>query len=250
MLSAFAWVARIDPDSWARLAAPAAPGAATTTVPLEPRETAGVGDAVGHGRLPWRHSDGRPLLRTVMSTEAFAILASTGVVTGRPDTDGEQFTAGYEWMRWQMARHLPDYRGEYPMWAWDRIPRAGLIDVLDGVTGILVTHAADHDLILLSDEALYIDVLNGRRTLPADLNDDAAIDAYVDHWDRTPAAGGHGHRQWWELPTHLLEQILDTWEQIIYPDTRGHRYVQACVPAIHAADVVDAVRLPATAEKD
>lgn len=246
--STSAWIARIDPDSWARLNAPAtaAPEPASH-VPLEPRTATSLGGAVGHGRLRWRHSDGRTLLRTVMSLEVFATLAATGAVTGRPQSDDEQFTAAYEWMRWQMARHLPHYRGEYPMWAWARIPRTALIDILDDATGILITHAAQHDRMLLSDEALYMDVLNGTRTLPDDLADDNAADAYITHWQQTLADAGHSHLPWWELPAHLLHQILDTWEPIIYPDTRGHRYVQACVPAIHAADVIDAVQLPAPA---
>lgn len=211
-------------------------------VPL--RSVRRVEDAVPRWRLRNTFPDGRVVLRTVMSEEAFEVLSSRGWLSGRPTGLNDDEAAAYGWMRWQMLRRLPGYRGEFPVWAWRGGRRWEVLSVLEGRTGILVTHAAREESFVSSREGLFASVLNGLPLLPDGLDDDGE-DAFFDRWDGLVADAGCGPDPWWRYPLPVLRELLSTWEEIVVDDPEPRRLLQACLPVLWASDVVDAVVLPA-----
>lgn len=198
-------------------------------------------EVLPRGDLAQRSRDGRVMLWTVMSEEAFAVLQSDGAISGRPEFM-EPYSAAYGWMRWQMMRRLPSYRGQFPIWAWRNPHRWELLEILEGASGVLVTHVAPEESMVCSREGLFVSVVNGYPLPPDGLSDDE-FDEFFDRWGEVLIDAGCGRLQWWQYPAAVLRELLSSWEEIIVEDAASAGLVQACVPLLQAADVIDAVAL-------
>lgn len=236
-----AWLRRIDRASHGALGS--APESLSTPLPTAaPIRSASRRELMlPRGALPRRARDGQVVLWTVMSDDAFAVLQRDGAVSGRPEFM-EPYSAAYGWVRWQMMRRLPNYRGQFPVWAWRNPKRWELLEILDGAIGVLVTHVAPEESMVCSREGLFTSVLNGA-PLPPDGFSDDALDEFFDRWDEVLIDADCGQFPWWQYPVSVLRELLSTWEEIIVEDADSAGLVQACVPLLQAADVIDAVAL-------
>lgn len=244
------WLREMDPGAYRILGVnPPAPVRVPAAPEVPLRSVRRVEDAVPRWRPRRRLRDGRVVLRTVMSKGAFEVLSSQGWLSGRPPGPDDDNAAAYGWMRWQMQRRLPGYRGEFPVWAWRGGRRWEMLSVLDGCTGILVTHAAHEQSIVSSREGLFACVLNGNPLLPDGLDQDGE-DAFFDRWHELVMGVGCGVEPWWRYPLPVLRELLSTWEEIVVDTPGSKRLLQACVPVLWASDVLHAVALPGRAAED
>lgn len=73
-------------------------------------------------RLP---ADSLVRVYTYQETEALERIEALGYLTGPTEDEVDRFfKPAYDWMREQMATRVPDYSGEYPVWAWLKRPSA------------------------------------------------------------------------------------------------------------------------------
>jgi hypothetical protein len=154
----------------------------------------------------------------------------------------------------QMAARLPTI-GTAALWLWARTTRRDLVSCCRRSRGqVLLTCRVPRERALLSHEVEWHHVLNGSLgempRLPGESGDDAfarwekASDAFE---ARLEAAGVKRRtapaRDW---PADLREEIEQSWERIFDRRSYGpHEFWQATVHALHAGDLVEAVRISA-----
>lgn len=99
---------------------------------------------------------------TVQREAAWRELQALGELTGREEIVDEYFVGPYRWMMGQMARRLPGYRGNYPVWVWVR-PKPDLRSsclLPRGERGVRLTLKIDPARVLVSDFFAWHAVLN------------------------------------------------------------------------------------------
>ena len=142
-----------------------------------------------------------------------------GIFIERQFIDEEFFLRSYEWMRRQMAKRLPAYSGDFPVWAWAERPDLRTIYWnVKGYPFFLLTIEVPADRVLLSDFGDWHIVLN---------------DGYL------PIDDADFEREW-ESPA-TQEEKEASWERIF--DVYGQRYdsdgrIQACVDRVYLHEVI------------
>lgn len=99
---------------------------------------------------------------TIQREAAWRELQIRGELTGREELVGEGFLEPYRWMMGQMARRMPGYRGNYPIWVWVW-PKPDLRSswlLPKGERGVRRTLKVDPARVLVSDFMAWHEVLN------------------------------------------------------------------------------------------
>ena len=207
--------------------------------------------AVPAGRIPFDLSAEAVFCYTVISDQALRVLHRAGSVRPEPvKLSGDQarddsFAAAYDWMRWQMHRHIQGYAGGFPIWVWARTSRRDLVGTVNDMAAqspgsALVTLRIPRDQLLLTDYLTWHDVLNGSPTVPIECvgcgtpncDDASCFDRWFDDWyDRwtaqIPEDEAGAQLPWWCWPTDLQARLFESWEAILALQ-RGS-LVQGCV---------------------
>ena len=207
--------------------------------------------AVPAGRIPFDLSGEAVLCYTVISGEALRVLHRVGSVRPEPVKFGgdqamdDSFAAAYDWMRWQLHRHIQGYAGGFPIWVWARTSRRDLVSTVDDLAGqspgsALLTLRIPRDRLLLTDYLTWHDVLNGSPTVPIECvgcgtshcDDAGCFDRWFDSWyDRwtaqIPQDEDGTQLPWWCWPPHLQARLFDSWEAV--RSLQRGSLVQGCV---------------------
>lgn len=229
----------------------------STSLPSEPPEVP-ASRAVPPGRIGYDLDADPLLLHSLLSADAYAQLASNGVLRVDPaHFNFPEFRAAYDWMRDQMRRRIPGSSGNYPIWLWAKIRRRDLIDSVRRDTrrhpgSILVTCRIPRNRCLLSHFDDWHHVLNAwpyidcaEPTTDAELAEyERRLDqAYAEHEARLEQAGLPATAPIEDWPADLRAQCDASWEAILdvtrYPASSCW---QACVDTLQATDVTTAVR--------
>jgi hypothetical protein len=210
--------------------------------------------AVPAGRIPFDLGASAVLCYTVVSDDAVDVLSRTGSV--RPERvlfDGgdefdDSFVAAYDWMRWQMHRHIHGYTGGFPIWVWARIGRRDLVSTVNEMAAqnagsTLVELRIPREQLLLTDYLTWHDVLNGSPAIPVvcvgcgtlHCDDASCLDGWFDDWyDRwstdVPRDEDGAKLPWWCWPPPMQARLFDGWDTI--RSLRPGWTVQGCVERI------------------
>jgi hypothetical protein len=208
--------------------------------------------AVPPGRVGYDLDDDRLLLHTIQSADAFEVLGSTRTLRPDPSMADPLYADAYDWMDRQMAARLPT-SGHGALWLWARTTRRDLVSCCRRSRGqVLLTCRVPRERALLSHEVEWHHVLNRglgeMPRLPGESEDDAFArwEKASDAFDARLAAAGVERmttpvRNW---PADLRDEIERSWERIFDRDSYGpHEFWQATVHALHADDVMEAVRI-------
>ena len=203
------------------------------------------------GPAPVRPQRQALLCYTVISGEALRVLRSVGSV--RPESvpiGGDQaiddsFVAAYDWMRWQMHRHIQGYAGGFPIWVWARTSRRDLVSTVNDMAGqspgsALVTLRIPRERLLLTNYLTWHDVLNGNPSIPIECVGcgtshcanascfDSWFDAWHHRWNaQMPQDADGAQLPWWCWPPPLQARLFDSWDGI--RSLRPGSLVQGCV---------------------
>jgi hypothetical protein len=208
------------------------------------------------GRLPFDLGAEEVYCFTLTTAAALGTLQTTGTVG--PDTGGggargdfdDSFAAAYDWMRWQMYRHLDGYTGGFPIWVWARTRRRDLVDNIKTTASllpgsVLLTLRIPRRHLLLTDYMYWHDVLNGHPSCPLrcprcgrpHCEEPQCLDLWFDPWSETwdariPRGDGGERLPWWSWPPDLQSELFDSWESV--RQTRPRWPVQGCVERLQA----------------
>lgn len=150
--------------------------------------------------------------------------------------DGDYELFQHDWMRMQMAKRLPDYSGEFPVWAYLRRPNLRQTQWFDSPTLLLVADVP-RERLLVSNYEWWVYTLNHWYM--------SLTEAEDDEYDRRHAVSYHGHGI-----HRVTQEMLDSWERVFRTDPltdpeqiawRGystHNDLQACVDRIFPHEVV------------
>lgn len=207
--------------------------------------------AVPPGRVSHDLDDRLLLLHTVQAASAVNVLAMTGTLRPDPALADADFAEAYAWMLGQMGRRLPT-KGDGALWLWARTRREHLVSCCRHARGqVLLTCRVPRDRVLLSHFDEWHSVLNrGLGVLPR-LSGESEDDAFT-RWERASdeldaglkAAGVHRNVPVADWPADLRAMIGQSWECIFERANYGRREIwQATVHALHATDVIAAVRI-------
>lgn len=89
-----------------------------------------------------------------------------GYITGNPnfilpnEEHYESFDRPYKWMVEQMAKRIPNFSGEYPVWAWVKRPDTRIKHIKHHLDDVLISAQVDRKRILLSCFDLWHSALN------------------------------------------------------------------------------------------
>ncbi|BDH62050.1 hypothetical protein MTP04_21800 [Lysinibacillus sp. PLM2] len=99
---------------------------------------------------------------TVQHLEAYKKLREQGFLEGREAFVDKDFLKAYHWMKQQMIKRIPNYKGEnYPIWLWKRsVNRNERVLLPKGTRGVILTLEIPDDQILWSDFQSWHFVLN------------------------------------------------------------------------------------------
>jgi len=255
-----AWLPQHDPAAASVLAAGGAfsdPPPNFADLSLEWPEPVAAAQAIPAGRVPFNLRADAVLSYTVISGSAGQVLRSTGSLRPEPATaHGAQglddaFVAAYDWMRWQMHRHLPGYSGGFPIWVWARTTRRDLVSTAQDMArrspgSVLITLRIPRDQLLLSDYFTWHDVLNGSPAVPVKCAGcgtrhcedaecwDRWFDVWFDRWSaQIPLGDDNTQLPWWCWPPDLQARLFASWEAVHSLRTRFP--VQGCVERIEYA---------------
>ncbi len=176
---------------------------------------------------------------TIQPVEVLERLEAEQVLYADPARIPEEFRHAYDWMRAQMERRIPGYRGHYPWWGWHSprpdLRRSGHLP--RGTRGVRLELELEPAEVLLSDFDAWHAVLNwGYLALSEDEEEV--------WYRRFEAAVPDRFRRAWPLPEPWWSDILSSWERIFELEAlaasgywRGERYIQATFEALRLADV-------------
>ena len=199
------------------------------------------------------------LCYTVISGDALEELGTAGSVRPVPVRSGggqamdDSFAAAYDWMRWQMHRHIPDYAGGFPLWVWARTSRRDLVSTADDMAAqspgsALVTLRIPREQLLIADYLTWHDVLMGSPPSPSNVSAagpgtvmtacyDRWFDDWYDRWNaQVPQDEVGAQLPWWCWPPHLQTRLFESWEAI--RSLQRGSPVQGCVEHIREAWVL------------
>jgi len=198
--------------------------------------------------------DGEAVVRvwTHQDPAALAAAEATGWLTGPRERAGwgvageemaEHFRPAYDWMRVQMAARLPNFSGDYPVWAWPKRPSCrGPLPTSWGRT-VLVAADVPRQRILASDFDLWHFILDGHPIAASE----AEWDAY---WAAEDARTADSNAQDNPAPGRRERpHAHPTWERALTFGARGleearwngggpRRTIQLCVDGIRLDEIV------------
>lgn len=185
----------------------------------------------------------------MQTADAFEELESTGKLI--PDTSLAEpnFGDAYNWMLRQMEARLPTI-GDGALWFWARIRRRDLVDLCKLAPGsVLLSCSVPRERVLVSHFGDWHAALNGSPhvpDLPGESDDDyvARLERIFDDFEAHQKATEAARRPIRGWPAGLRAELEKTWEHIFDPATFGRSdRLQATMHALHAEDVIEAVRL-------
>jgi len=215
------------------------------TAALEARRVP-VAEAVPLGRLGYDLSAPAVLLHTVVSADAWVVLARHGTLRADPAQVDDHLRPAFDWIRRQARRRLPGARGRYPLWAWARIPRSDLVTFLSRCARwdpgcVFVTARVPRERVLLSLFDDWHAVLGGVPAFPDGVDADV-VEAWFDRLSATVPDWMLPGRCWTAWPPELRAELEQSWLRVFDVEAAPRRaWVQATVEELVAADVVDAV---------
>jgi hypothetical protein len=181
-------------------------------------------------KIDWLHhkmSQSHIRVYTYQGEEAYQEYLRNGYLAGNSEhleKDCEWLDA-YDWMKGQMARRIPAYSGDYPVWAWAKRPSAKrktyktMADSKYRFTAIVPV-----ERVLPSDYDLWHSPLNGFAVTKTE----AEFDSF--HGDPKPS---------WES-IFDFSPYKDQ-EQIRWQGMGNRRQIQLCVDRIYAQEIVQIV---------
>lgn len=183
--------------------------------------------------------------------EAWRLAEKRGYWTGEKEyieTDEHERLRPYAWMRDEMAARIPDFSGDYPMWAWLKRPSAKAKENSKKFTGtheaIRLTVVVPRSRILISDFDNWHCVLNDNPLCKTEAEYDHYSDAFPQHWSTYTE----------EQRVAYFNAISPTWRGIFaFEPTRDRDIirwsgstkffrVQACVDRFYWPEIVDVRR--------
>jgi hypothetical protein len=181
--------------------------------------------------------------------KAWDAAEARGYWTGPSDALGNddhtrEFRVAYDWMREKMAERVPNYSGDYPMWAWLKRPstKPKLARYMGTSGTIRLTALIPRSRILFSNYDTYHSVLNVNWLALTDDDDDHML------WmgDRYLADG--------RINPELIECMKPSWdrcldfrfplnqEEIDYSGCIDYFRAQACIDRIYPHEIVSVRR--------
>jgi len=157
--------------------------------------------------------------------EALERIETLGYLTGPSEENVDRFfKPAYDWMREQMATRVPDYSGEYPVWAWLKRPSTKNKERRYRGTEthkVRIIAKVPKKRILLSDY--------DRWHMPLNNSPCTRTESEYDLWQGDP-------RPSWE-------QVFDftpwkTEEEISWLGSPDRMIVQACIDRIYAEEII------------
>jgi Domain of unknown function (DUF3841) len=213
--------------------------------------------AVPAGRIGYDLSAPMLLLHSFQSAVAYQRLQHEDVLRGSAATvDAPEFLDAYRWMNRQLRRRHRANGGRaedadlVPLWAWARTTRRNLLGQARWAArhepgSMLLTMRVPAARVLLSRYQEWHAVLNRSPLWPTDTPDDG-FDDFYERWDTRWGVDWRDRLAAGRDPA-LRAAIEHTWDGVF--DLSGCKTgepVQACLPEIHAADVIRAVQIKPT----
>jgi len=214
-----------------------------------PVRSAVADQAVPPGRLGYNIGADVLLLHTIQNAAALEKLLGLGRLLPNPALSDAACTDAYDWMLRQMSERLPTV-GDGAVWLWARTRRRDLVANCRVARGdVLITCRIPRRRVLLSHFVDWHAALNSCFHLPTRPHE--SDDAYNLRWDaayddlraRLEAVGAPRDQisRW---PADVRAGVEATWEGILDTSAYGSSATwQATTHALHAEDVVEAVRL-------
>lgn len=122
-------------------------------------------------------------LWTIQHQSAWEKAEATGILKADGRRIEPDFRPAYRWLIEQMRQRLPDYRDNYPVWAWAQ-PKPDLRrpwHLRTGTLGVRIEFAADPDQVLLSHFDAWHAVLNDWYLSTSEADDDRHWQALQDN---------------------------------------------------------------------
>ena len=142
------------------------------------------------------------------------------------------FGPAYQFMMDQMAKRLPHFSGDYPMWAWNNKPDLRCSEwKWDGGPWVLFSIEVPESRVLLSDFSLYHSLL---------------MDSYISltsDEDETVDRNGYNRKEKeksWERIFDL--NLPSNKKQERWLGRKKDRELQACVDNIYIDEIVDVIK--------
>ncbi len=218
-------------------------------MPPFPIRSAAPETAVPPGRLAHDLHADVLLLHTIQTRAAFEELLTTEVLLPDSALADPFLSEAYGWMGRMMAAQLPT-SGDAALWLWAKIRRVDLVADCRRARGqVLLTCRIPRERVLLSHFDEWHSVLNSTLAIPkwpGEPEDefDKRWDQIYDGFHARLKAAGVVNTPISHWPAALVEEAEQSWGCIFDSTNFGTRdYWQATVHRLHAADVIDAVRI-------
>ena len=186
-------------------------------------------------------------LHTIQTPAAYDVLRRKGILVGDPALGDADFAEAYDWMRRQMAARLPT-AGEGILWLWLKTNYRDLVGNARHARGeVLLTVRVPRERVLLSHFDDWHTVLN--RGLEVPLLPGETFEEWSPRFDSAYDEWGLRADSYRDLPIeawppNLRAELEASWESIFDLSKREEPlYIQATVHALHASEVVRAVRI-------
>lgn len=176
------------------------------------------------------------MLWTIQTVEAWEKAQEKGVLKADGRRVWKEFRPAYKWLIKQMCERIPNYTGDYPIWAWVQ-PKPDLrkaYHLSKGERGVRVEFVSFRDQALISDHSSWMSVIN---------QDYLSLNEHEDEefWQSAEAAKNDTERM-----KDLRKRIEASWERVFDIETlREHQewhgevdYLQAVVGQVAVEQVV------------
>jgi len=176
---------------------------------------------------------------TIQPFAAWEQFQQQGVITCQARFVDSYDKPAYAWMRHQMARRLPGYQGDWPVWVWVKwdktSPRPDISaegHFPHGQKGVMLECLIPQESVLISDFELWHFVMNNQYL--------SLSEAESEKWEARAASGTI-------TPATLLEEKEKSWEKIFDftsprdPDWIGDKseaQLQGCIESLRLDQIV------------
>ncbi|EGK12917.1 hypothetical protein HMPREF9374_1212 [Desmospora sp. 8437] len=121
---------------------------------------------------------------TVHTKEAWIQFQKAGYLTGSREHVRDELLEAYHWMMKQMAKRLPRYEGEYPIWLYTQFPDHYRYTMEKGLECVLLAVELREEDVLISDFETWHCVLNQWYLLWEDEDEDHPPLSMEESWER------------------------------------------------------------------